>query len=59
MHLFIGDPERTEPLIRIASLWSIILVIDFCTVSALPFSEESPLKEAGCPASFHVQVSRR
>lgn len=29
MHLFIGDPERTEPLISIASLWSIILAIDF------------------------------
>ncbi|MPQ24237.1 hypothetical protein [Bacillus paralicheniformis] len=29
MHLFIGDPERTEPLIRIASLWSFILAIDF------------------------------
>ncbi|QHZ45711.1 hypothetical protein [Bacillus sp. NSP9.1] len=29
MHLYIGDAERTEPLIRLASLWTLILAIDF------------------------------
>ncbi|KAA6450557.1 hypothetical protein VSK91_07205 [Bacillus swezeyi] len=29
MHLFIGDAESTEPLMQMASLWTIILAIDF------------------------------
>ncbi|MCF7616709.1 hypothetical protein P9D51_18420 [Bacillus sonorensis] len=29
LHLFIGDFERTQSLLRIASAWSIILAIDF------------------------------
>lgn len=29
LHLFIGDFDRTEALIRTAALWSVILAIDF------------------------------